>query len=75
MITIKQGQKMLSRIDGHPMEIDLNTIADKVLDLESTLEKITGLRFHISIEGAEDSPALPTLDRLLQEERDSRRNR
>lgn len=55
-IQVKNGTEIITDINGFEVPADTVTDADvaRVLDTEQWLEKMTGHRFHITIEGNEE---------------------
>jgi len=49
-VTIKLGPQVLAHVEGREISDDALTVRAlrEVIDLEQKLEKLTGLRFHIS---------------------------
>jgi small nuclear ribonucleoprotein (snRNP)-like protein len=51
-IVFKQGTKVVGEIKGRPMEpnMTLEEVSETVLTTEQAIERLTGLRAHISVE-------------------------
>lgn len=68
-INVLEGSKSVTLIVGRTLELDLDTIVGEIIPLEHTLEKLTGLRYHFTLE---EVASIAEIDRLLDEERRSR---
>jgi len=69
-MTVRNGTTELCSLHGKKLELNLGEVLPEVIRMEQLLEKMTGFRFHLFLEPVE--PGLNLLDKLLQEERESR---